>query len=239
MAEGKKSFVLYCDQINLFEKLSNDQAGQLIKHIFRYTNDQNPETPDLLIEIAFEPIKLQLKRDLIKWKGERVERVKAGHLGGIKSGEVRKQKKANEASALKTKQTEANEAVTVNVTVNDTVTDKENIITIPPPKTESVVYTKSVEFWLKEFRTGWTFSALHGKSLKSLIGKIKKVIADQKKLPTDELILNTFKHLCRSLPEWYQDKDLPVINSKFNEIVTQIKNGKSTNPNHSIFRKAD
>jgi hypothetical protein len=122
MAENKKSFVLYSDIIHTLEELSDDEAGRLIKHILRYVNDKNPETNDRIIKIAFEPIKHQLKRDLVKWDIERGHRSDSGRLGGIKSGETRrKQKEANEASASKTKQTEANEAVTVNVTVNGTV----------------------------------------------------------------------------------------------------------------------
>lgn len=64
MAANKKSFLLYCDQIGMFEKLPDDVAGRLIKHIFRYTNDLNPETDELLVDALFEPIKNQLKRDL-------------------------------------------------------------------------------------------------------------------------------------------------------------------------------
>lgn len=118
MAEGKKSFILYADQIHLFEGLEDNEAGVLIKHLFRYVNDMNPEC-DKLTKIAFEPIKQQLKRDLIEWNKTSVNRSVSGHLGGIKSGETRrKQKEANEASALKSKQKEANEAVNVNDNVN-------------------------------------------------------------------------------------------------------------------------
>ncbi|MCP3681776.1 MAG: hypothetical protein GY861_03710 [bacterium] len=68
MAEGKNTFMLYADMIGVFEKLPDDKAGQLIKHIFQYVNDQNPETEDLILNIAFEPIKAKLKRDLRKWE---------------------------------------------------------------------------------------------------------------------------------------------------------------------------
>ena len=34
MAENKKSFVLYTDQSGIFNKLTDEQAGALIKHIF-------------------------------------------------------------------------------------------------------------------------------------------------------------------------------------------------------------
>lgn len=64
MAEGKKSFLLYADQISLVEMLPDEKAGQLFKLIMQYVNDKNPNTDDLLLKMAFEPFKLQLKRDL-------------------------------------------------------------------------------------------------------------------------------------------------------------------------------
>jgi len=86
MAENKKSFVLYTDQISLFENLDNDEAGKLIKHIFRYVNDLSPEAPDKLTLIAFEPIKNQLKRDLVKYEDKRKQWSEAGK----KSAEAKK-----------------------------------------------------------------------------------------------------------------------------------------------------
>jgi len=71
MAENKKGFILYADQKLIFDLLTNDEAGILIKHIFSYVNDENPELNDRLIDMAFNPIKLQLKRDLVKYEGIR------------------------------------------------------------------------------------------------------------------------------------------------------------------------
>lgn len=68
MAENKKSFLLYCDLIHTIETMPNDKAGELFKHILRYVNDQNPETNDWILQMAFEPIKQQLKRDLVKYE---------------------------------------------------------------------------------------------------------------------------------------------------------------------------
>ena len=69
MAEGKKAFVLYTSQLAMVEKLSDEQAGQLYKHILKYVNDLNPSEPnDLVVSIAFESIKPQLKSDLKKWE---------------------------------------------------------------------------------------------------------------------------------------------------------------------------
>lgn len=82
MAENKKGFMLYADQKSLFDKLPEEIAGKLIKHIFAYVNDENPEANDLLIEIAFEPIKQQLKRDLVKWELRAENSRNNGQLGG-------------------------------------------------------------------------------------------------------------------------------------------------------------
>jgi hypothetical protein len=83
MAEGKKSIVLYTDLLATFEKLNDDEAGRLIKHLFRYVNDLNPES-DRMTEILFEPIKQQLKRDLEKWEGIKDKRSEAGKVGASK-----------------------------------------------------------------------------------------------------------------------------------------------------------
>jgi hypothetical protein len=84
MAKDKKSFILYSDAIHTVEKLSDTDAGQLLKHLLRYVNDQNPTTENPLVEIAFEPIKQQLKRDLVKFEDVKVKRSEAGKAGANK-----------------------------------------------------------------------------------------------------------------------------------------------------------
>ena len=128
--EDKKSFLLYTDLVHTVKKLPNEQAGELFKHILSYVNDENPTTNNTIIELVFEPIKQQLKRDLRRWESIAEKRREAGRVGGLKSGETRRieANEANEASALKTKQTkqsQANEAVNVNGNVNGNV--KNNI----------------------------------------------------------------------------------------------------------------
>ena len=71
MATEKNSFLLYCDTIHTIEKLTDVDAGQLLKHILRYVNDKEPVTDNPLVEIAFEPIKQSLKRDLVKYENIR------------------------------------------------------------------------------------------------------------------------------------------------------------------------
>ena len=68
MATDKKSFLLYCDLIHTVEQLTDEQAGDLLKHILRYVNDKEPQTENVITRIAFEPIKQSLKRDLQKYE---------------------------------------------------------------------------------------------------------------------------------------------------------------------------
>jgi hypothetical protein len=112
MAKDKKSFILYSDAIHTIEKLSDTDAGQLLKHLLRYVNDQNPTTDNPLVEIAFEPIKQQLKRDLVKFEDVKVKRSEAGKAGATK----RWQEIANANKGI---QTIANIAVNDNVNDND------------------------------------------------------------------------------------------------------------------------
>lgn len=68
MAKDKKSILVYVDWISIFDELSDEEAGKLVKHLFRYVNDKNPEAPDRLTKLLFEPIKQTLKRDLVNYQ---------------------------------------------------------------------------------------------------------------------------------------------------------------------------
>ncbi len=81
MAKDKKSFILYCDIIHTVEQLNDVDAGKLFKHVLRYVNDLNPEADDIITKIAFEPIKQQLKRDLVKFEKIKKNRSEAGKKG--------------------------------------------------------------------------------------------------------------------------------------------------------------
>ena len=95
--ENKKSFILYSEIINIVSELPDEKAGKLFKIILEYVNDLNPKVDDLLLKIAFEPIKLNLKRDLIQWNNKKLKLSDAGRLGGIMSGIKRSKTKQNEA----------------------------------------------------------------------------------------------------------------------------------------------
>jgi hypothetical protein len=124
MAENKKSVLVYTDLIHVVEGLEDEEAGRLLKHLLRYVNDLNPDAPDRLTSLLFEPIKQQFKRDLKKWEGEKERYSK----GGKASAEARRLKcstSLNDDEQASTVST-VTDTVTVNVTdtVNVTVTDK-------------------------------------------------------------------------------------------------------------------
>lgn len=48
--------------------MSNEDAWLLLKHMLEYTNDKNPEPPNTVVDLVFEPIKQQLKRDLRRYE---------------------------------------------------------------------------------------------------------------------------------------------------------------------------
>jgi hypothetical protein len=95
MAENKKSFLLYCDIIHTVKKLTDEQAGKLLKHILSYVNDEDPTTDDILLDLVFEPIKQSLKRDLKKYEGM----CNRNQINGAKGG--RPTKKPKKPTGLK------------------------------------------------------------------------------------------------------------------------------------------
>jgi hypothetical protein len=133
--EGKKSFVLYTDQREVFDELEDSDAGKLIKHIFAYVNDENPEITDRLLKVAFLPIKTQLKRDLLVWDEKKQLRAEAGRKGGLAKASNASEILANPSIATnelanpsKSKQSLANLAVNGNVNGNGNVSVNDNVI---------------------------------------------------------------------------------------------------------------
>ena len=119
MAENKKSFVLYADLIHTVRHLSKEDAGELFMHILSYVSDENPVTDNAIVKISFEPVKQQLKRDLIKWESQLNQRREAGR----RSAEMRSTKSNERSTVVDEKQQASTVSVTVNDNVNVTVID--------------------------------------------------------------------------------------------------------------------
>lgn len=98
-------------------------------------------------------------------------------------------------------------------------------------------YKLIADYWLNEMHKGWTFGSQHGKELKEIIKKIRNLLTSPEQKPDDETIFGFFKVICQNLPEWYKQKDLGIINSKFNELITEIKKGQNGNKVNSRTSK--
>lgn len=114
---SKKSFILYTDFKEVLDKLTDEQAGKVMKALFDWQVNGDAAEHDTLTDLITTPIITQFKRDQDKWESIRLKRSESGKLGGRP-----RKHKAKEANALLGKQNKAKKAV--NVTVNDNVTSK-------------------------------------------------------------------------------------------------------------------
>lgn len=65
----KKSFILYNDQKELFNKLSASQVKELMMKVFEYSETYEPNSiKDPVVDMAFTAIKTTMDRDAEKYK---------------------------------------------------------------------------------------------------------------------------------------------------------------------------
>jgi len=192
MAKDKKSFLLYTDQIHLFETLSDEEAGRLIKHIFRYTNDLNPELPDRITQIGFEPIKHQLKRDLVKY----IDKVGKNSDAGKASAEAKRLKKLNETKQTLTDVEIIQQSSTKSTDIDN---DIDNVIVIDKDYDYYIINGKIekgniVDWYLKNQRT--IFEAELMKL--SLSSKANQIIQSFRDRFLNGSSFNDYKHVTNS-----------------------------------------
>ena len=120
MQQTKKSFLLYHDQGKQVEMLSNEQAGVLLKSIFRFVSgEEAPRIADGMTQMCFSFIAAQIERDLATYH----EKCKHLSENGRKGG-----KNTSKCKQLQTIDTNCNQLQTIagdtdtdTVTVTDTV----------------------------------------------------------------------------------------------------------------------
>jgi len=197
MAEDKSGFVLYADQKNLFEQLDDDEAGRLIKHIFRYVNDENPTCPDKITKISFEPIKSQLKRDLIKYEKSKLKRSEAGKKGMEKRWKKEEEIITNHNNVINDI-TKITVTVKDKVIVNDTVTVKDILF-----KEESLI-----EIFFKDLENS---SDLETIAMNNHVTKdfVKSKITEFRKFA--ELSYPTYQLFARHFKNWIRKNLTPIV----------------------------
>lgn len=213
MANGKKSVLLYCDLIHTVKPLTDEEAGKLFKHYLSYINDLNPEPIDRLTGLLFEPIKQNLKRDLVKWENK--------SLKNSENAKLRWDKK--DANACERMKSDANYADTVTDTDTDTdtVKVKENNIEERKLKFASTLepflqtYGRDL---LKDFYNYWT-------EPNKLNNKLR---FESEKFWDLNRRLTTWKGKEKNFA---QKKDRPTMrttNEVFDNVIERIRNGEDT-----------
>ena len=67
MNEKKKSFLLYLDTLEILNKLSDEQAGKLLKAFLAYHSEQDLNL-DPTLDLVFFSFQAQFERDAAKYK---------------------------------------------------------------------------------------------------------------------------------------------------------------------------
>lgn len=186
----KDSFILYTEQKEVIDKLTDEQAGKLIKAIYEYVETDKMPQLDSLLEIVIIPFKQNIDRNIDKWEQIKQKRSEAGKIGA----EIKKQKQAKQANANFAKSKEANQAVNVNenVNVNDNVNVKDkkihfaDYVTMTNAEYEKLVSTYSKEFADQCITVLDNYKGANGKRYKSdyraiLSWVIEKVKQEQAK----------------------------------------------------------
>lgn len=217
MAKDKKSVLIYVDWISIFDELSDEEAGKLVKHLFRYVNDKNPEAPDRLTKLLFEPIKQTLKRDLVKY-----EKIREKNRDNVKVRWNKKDTTVYDRIPTDTKHTDID---------SDSVIDNDKVKDIIKKANKSPDFIDSLlECFIKEH--GSYEIIARGKERNAMSTILKKYKEKYPAATSEETIegLRAYFKQCINIPDvWLMNNMSPsIIVSKFNEINKILKNGRNS-----------
>ena len=146
MEKSKKSFVMYGSWSSAIEKMSNEQAGQLLKAIYALQDDENAEPEDPSVCFVFEIIKDKLFEDAREWEKAKQRRSESGKKGMEKRWSEDKRTITNDNTAItndNTVITNDNSVITP-ITNDNTVTESITPITVSVSGSVSVSDSVSV-----------------------------------------------------------------------------------------------
>ena len=139
MEKSKKSFVMYGSWSSAIEKMSNEQAGQLLKAIYALQDDENAEPEDPSVSFVFEIIKDKLFEDAREWEKAKQRRSESGKKGMEKRWGEDKRTITNDNTVI----TNDNSVITP-ITNDNTVTESITPITVSVSGSVSVSDSVSV-----------------------------------------------------------------------------------------------
>lgn len=104
----------------------------------------------------------------------------------------------------------------------------------PPSSATPPTIVTQIRRLIEEKVDGYYWSVKDGAAAKQLASKFQSAILKKSGTCTDEDVLNALTYMIdhtSSLPQFFHFTDVPALNSKFNEIITQLRN-------NSIQRKS-
>lgn len=129
-------------------------------------------------------------------------------------------------------QPEPLESLNINEEFNNSSENDKNTISVEANlKTKkNSAHHRIISKFFDEMHDDFVFSPIHAKSVGLLRKNITSLLKKHNRVADDQEVGDFALQLFDKLPSYYLDKDLAVINSKFNEIVLQIKNTTNGKP---------
>lgn len=156
LMDKQKSFVMYYDMLWQLLKLTDEEAGRLLKAIYIYKTSGEIVEMDRLLDLIFEPIRNTLDRDMEKWEKYIEKQQENGKKWGRPKKENENPSLTQKTQAFSQKPKKA-DSVSVNVNVNDSESDSE-------------INTNSKELVISNDK--------RDKSIDNIIDTIKKALKD-------------------------------------------------------------
>lgn len=208
MAKDKKTFIFYTDWNKLISAMPSDKAGDLVKLMLSYVNDEDPDEPkDPFIIMAWAHIKPMLKSDLKDWEDKKT---KFSDMGK-KSAAKRKATQVERKSAHVEHTLTVND--NVNVNVNDTVNDNINVNLKESNKNSYAIPSLDDDILLNTFNVWWN---IYDKKVD--MSKCKKKFL---KLSRDEMrkaIEHSEEYILAQPDKQYRRNPITYLNNKnFND----------------------
>lgn len=204
MNDKKKSFLLYLDTLEILHKLTDEQAGKLLKAFLAYHSEQDLNL-DPMLDLVFFSFQAQFERDLVKYKNI----VERNRNNGSRGGRPKNPVKPKEPSGLSGNPTEPKKADSGSGSDSDKDSGSESV--------NKVTLDRFAEFW-----------NLYGK--KSDSAKCKAKFSKMSKSDI-ELIFENLPAYVKSTPDkQYRKNPITWLNGKCwnDEIMQPTNQAKST-----------
>ena len=136
----KKSFIAYNDWGVVFNELSDEESGKLVKHLFNYVNGIENKPSDRVTELLFIQIKQTLNRDVEKYENI----INRNKINGSKGGRPTNPNKPKKPSGLFGNPNKPKKPDSDSDSVSDSVNENDNDIIKKNNNTKLFNFRKSL-----------------------------------------------------------------------------------------------